>query len=1477
MKKSILSLLLACFLQINLAFAQNVMKGVVSDANGPLVGVVIHDKDNAKGTTSDMSGKYALNGAESGHTIEFRYLGYVTETVVWDGKSVVNIKLKEDAVQLEETVVIGYGSVKKKDLTGAVGVINSSLIEKQSTSQLSQSLQGLIPGLTVTRSSSMPGASATVQVRGVTTMSDSSPLILVDGMMVSSLDNMASEDVQQITVLKDAASASIYGARAAAGVILITTKEATEGQLSIGYNGEISLSSPTEFPKFLTDPYHYMTMYNEWSWNDAGNPAGGEFANYSQDYIDNYATNNRYDPIQYPIYDWKDAILSNTAMRHKHNLTMTYGNKVIKSHTSATYENADAIYKGSNHERISIRSRNNLKISDKLSGSIDFSVRYATKNDPTSGSPIRAAYMYPSIYLGLYPDGRVGPGKDGSLSNTLAALLEGGEKKTVSNTMTGKFSLSYKPIKDLTLTANLTPTVGTVSIKEMKKAIPVYDAYETDVMLGYVSGYTSNSLSEERRNIKSLEKQFIATYDKTFSKVHNFNAMVGYEDYSYTYETMSGSTNDMSLSSFPYLDLANKNALAVAGNSYQNAYRSFFGRVMYNYDSRYYLQLNAREDGSSRFHKDHRWGFFPSASVGWVISNEKFMQNITPINYLKFRASIGTLGNERIGNYPYQTYISFNNAIMYDSAGSTPQSSMSAAQQDYAYENIHWEKTQSWDIGVDAAFFNNRLDFSADYYYKKTTDMLLSVAIPSFTGYSAPDRNVGKMHTRGWEVKLGWSDRIGDVTYAVSFNISDYKSIIDNLNGRQQFNSDGTIITEGAEYNSWYGYKTAGLFQTAEEVSESALLSASTKPGDVKYVDVSGPDGTPDGIINETYDRVGPGKDGSLSNTLAALLEGGEKKTVSNTMTGKFSLSYKPIKDLTLTANLTPTVGTVSIKEMKKAIPVYDAYETDVMLGYVSGYTSNSLSEERRNIKSLEKQFIATYDKTFSKVHNFNAMVGYEDYSYTYETMSGSTNDMSLSSFPYLDLANKNALAVAGNSYQNAYRSFFGRVMYNYDSRYYLQLNAREDGSSRFHKDHRWGFFPSASVGWVISNEKFMQNITPINYLKFRASIGTLGNERIGNYPYQTYISFNNAIMYDSAGSTPQSSMSAAQQDYAYENIHWEKTQSWDIGVDAAFFNNRLDFSADYYYKKTTDMLLSVAIPSFTGYSAPDRNVGKMHTRGWEVKLGWSDRIGDVTYAVSFNISDYKSIIDNLNGRQQFNSDGTIITEGAEYNSWYGYKTAGLFQTAEEVSESALLSASTKPGDVKYVDVSGPDGTPDGIINETYDRVVLGSSLPHYLYGGSISLGWKGLSFSLLFNGVGKQLSRLTESMIRPMQGQWLPAPSVLLNDNGSRNYWSVYNTAEQNAAASYPRLSHQGGEYNNYKMSDYWLKSSAYMRIKNINVGYTVPKKIVSKVGIKGLRVYVNIDDPYCFDSYLSGWDPEAGASTYITRTYTFGVDIKF
>lgn len=1025
MKTKILVFLAALLLPVGV-FAQSELKGTVTDASGPLAGVMILNKDNGKWASTDIDGNYTLPNVKEGQKIEFTCMGFVTRVEVWNGRNPFNVVMNPDAVELDETVVIGYGSVKKKDLTGAVGVVNDRIIGQQSTSQLSQSLQGVVPGLSVTRSSSMPGASATVKVRGITTMSDSSPLILVDGMAVSSLDLVPTEDVRQITVLKDAASAAIYGARAASGVILITTKDASEGQLQIGYNGEVSAITPTELPSYMTGALDYMNTYNEYTWNDAGNPEGGEYNTYSKDYIDNYMQNNAYDPITYPNYDWKSAILKKASMRHKHNVTMTYGNKTIKSRTSASYENTDALYKGLNYERFSLRSRNTINFSKKWSGSLDFSFRHAIKKDPHSGSPIKAANMYPSIYAGLYPDGRIAPGKEGSFSNTLAAWREGGKKKSENSMATAKISLSYKPIEGLDITANFTPTFTYAKTKDMAKAVPVYDAYDTDLLLGYVSGYKTNSLTEARSESKTYETQVIATYDKTIAKKHNLNVMAGYEDYMYTFESLAAGSNDMEIASFPYLDLANKNSLTVGGSSYQNAYRSFFGRIMYNYDGRYYLQLNARGDASSRFHKDHRWGFFPSASLGWVISNEKFMAN----------------------------------------------------------------------------------------------------------------------------------------------------------------------------------------------------------------------------------------------------------------------------------------------------------------------------------------------------------------------------------------------------------------------------------------------------VGWL-------------DHLKLRASVGSLGNERIGNYPYQTYISFNKALVYDTQGNAPTYVMSGAQTEYAYQDIHWEKTWSWDVGIDATFLGNRLDLTADYYYKKTTDMLLSVAIPSFTGYSAPDRNAGTMNTRGWEVKLGWSDSIGDFNYGISVNVSDYKSIMGNLGGKQVFGS-GTIITEGEEYKSWYGLKAAGLFQSADDVAGSPQLVAS-KPGDIKYMDISGPEGTPDGIVNETHDRTILGSSLPHYIYGGNINLGWKGISFSVLFNGVGKQMSRLTEDMVRAFQGQWLPVPSGMMNSDGSRNYWSVYNTEEQNLKARYPRLSYAGGEYNNYKMSDWWLMNSAFLRIKNINLGYTFPKAIVSKVNLKGLRVYFNVDDPFCFDHFLKGWDPEAGASTYIARTWTFGLDLKF
>ena len=344
MKNKIISILCAMAISLT-AFAQTNVKGVVTDKNGEAVtGAMVLNKDNGKWAVTDAAGAFELEGAEKGQNLEITCMGYVDFTVSYKGEATLNIILQDDALQLEETVVIGYGSVRKKDLTGSVGVLNSQLIEQQSTAQLSQSLQGTIPGLQVTRSSSMPGASASLQIRGVTSINGSSPLILVDGMAVSSIDNVASDDVEQITVLKDAASASIYGARAAAGVILITTKSAKEGQLSIDYKGEYSMVTATEWADYLNDPYNYMTMFNEYKWNDAGCPEGADYQVYTKDLIENYARKNANDPIEYPDFDWKSAIIKNSASAHSHNVTLSYGNKVVKTRASVGYQSTDALY-----------------------------------------------------------------------------------------------------------------------------------------------------------------------------------------------------------------------------------------------------------------------------------------------------------------------------------------------------------------------------------------------------------------------------------------------------------------------------------------------------------------------------------------------------------------------------------------------------------------------------------------------------------------------------------------------------------------------------------------------------------------------------------------------------------------------------------------------------------------------------------------------------------------------------------------------------------------------------------------------------------------------------------------------------------------------------------------------------------------------------------------------------------------------------
>ena len=355
--------------------------------------------------------------------------------------------------------------------------------------------------------------------------------------------------------------------------------------------------------------------------------------------------------------------------------------------------------------------------------------------------------------------------------------------------------------------------------------------------------------------------------------------------------------------------------------------------------------------------------------------------------------------------------------------------------------------------------------------------------------------------------------------------------------------------------------------------------------------------------------------------------------------------------------------------------------------------------------------------------------------------MSGSGDKFELTGFPYLDRAPADQVAVSGAATELAYISYFGRIAYDYRHKYLIQANIRRDASSRFHKDYRWGTFPSISAGWVITEEPWMAGAANVlSFLKLRASYGTLGNERIGTYPYQAIMNLGNVLMDSSNGVVSQ--MTAAQTAYNINDISWETTRTWDVGLDATLFDNRLSLSFDYYRKVTDDMLLDLEIPDLLGYSNPSQNAGTMYTRGWELSVGWKDNIGDLHYSINANVSDYRSIMGDLSGVV---IDGEkVIMEGSEYNEWYGYVSDGLFLTEDDLANSAKLNDAVEVGDIKFVDISGPDGVPDGEITPEYDRVLLGGSLPRYVFGGSIALDYKGFDFSLIFNGVGKQLVKLS-------------------------------------------------------------------------------------------------------------------------------------
>lgn len=832
--------------------------GVVKDANGePVIGANIVVKGTTNGTITDMDGNFVLD-VPADAVLHVSYIGYSDKEIPVGNQTVLTVSLAEDSRALDEVVVIGYGTARKIDLTGSTSSLGGDKLRVKSSPQLSTQMQGQMAGVQITRTSGDPSAGSSIRVRGVTTLSTNDLLVIVDGVPGSLMD-IAPEDVKDIQVLKDAASAAIYGSRAAAGVILVTTNRAKDKEFHLSYNMEYGIDKATTVPKFA-NAVQWMQGYNELTYNDG---ASSPYSSYSEDFLNSYMQNRLTDPDRYPDTDFMSLGLKNHTNHQRHSLSLTGGTDKLKTNFSLNYYDADALYRNKSYERINVRSNNDYQINSWIHANVDVNLMYAKSLAPHSleGSSMGDLMYRSPIYNVYWSDGRYADGKDGD--NPIALNQLGGQNKIENFKVGGKFQLDITPVKNLVLTAIAAPTYTFTKGKDHKTRYDVY-RISGDVIPG--TGYANTSVEEQRNDTRSLTMQFYANYNFKIDR-HSVGVMAGYEDYSYEWENEGASRLNYNLNNFPYLNLGPEDFQYNSGSAGHNAYRSVFGRVMYSWADRYMFQANVRSDGSSRFASGHRWGTFPSVSAGWVISEESWFNKKT-INYLKLRGSIGQLGNERIGSeFPYQARLSFGTGFIPNAATGGADVVQTAFQSDYAFRTLTWETTTTYGIGADIALLNNRLRGSLDWYYKKTSDMLMQVGFPSYFGYNAPQNNAADMNTKGWDLEISWSDQIDDFRYGVSFNLSDYRSRMGYMADRQNISSR-KITEEGSYYNEWYGYKSMGVILNEDAMMENGqkipVLTNNDKAGNIRYVDIDG-----DGKITASNDRV------RLGNSLPEMQYGG--------------------------------------------------------------------------------------------------------------------------------------------------------------------------------------------------------------------------------------------------------------------------------------------------------------------------------------------------------------------------------------------------------------------------------------------------------------------------------------------------------------------------------------------------------------------------------------------------------------------------
>ena len=809
--------------------------GTVTDVSGePIIGANIRIKGTTTGTITDIDGNFSIE-AEPQSVIEVSYIGYLTQETVINNQKSIRFLLKEDTKTLDEVVVIGYGVQKKADLTGSVANINTEKLNTQSNANIGQALQGKIAGVDIVSQGGAPGSGTRIMVRGIGTLNNASPLYIVDGMYMNSIDHINPNDIASIDVLKDASSAAIYGSRAANGVIIVTTKEGsnTEGKPIIDLSVNLGISTASKF----------LDMLDAKGW--------AEVTTIARQAIGKPALDMATDLANKPDNDWQD-IMFRPALMQNYNLSVKGGGKYSTYYTGLGYFNQDGIVKGTNYQRYNIQSKNDYKRGIFSAGTnliISFSHDKPLHQELRGGMIGTILQSVPT--LEKYDDTREGGygGTYGDVVNIphpLAIIDDNIMDRYNENVKI--FANLYAQIelfKGLKYKLNLTPDF---SFERYKNYLNKYDF-----------GLATNSitqLTERQRRRRNILVENLLTFDRTFGE-HKISALAGYtyQDSRFRHIQAYGEGLPQGLEE---IDAATTNR-SNEGNSWRSVLTSILGRVFYSYQNKYLFTATIRRDGSSKFGKNNRYGYFPSFSLGWNVAEEKFMENVHWLDQLKLRGGYGVLGNQEIDNYQYSSTIT--TGINYpDGNGGLLQG---AFPKNFANPDIKWEETAMTNVGIDFMAFN-RLSLTADYYVKNTKDILLTVPIPiSSGGANDPIRNAGKIRNNGFEFNLGWMDQPNpDISYGInligSFNKNKVIAMGSESGSIKGGSTNQNITTSetkaGYPIGGYWLISTAGYFNSQEEVDAYAKdgkkIQPAAEPGDIKFVDANN-----DGVINDD-DRV---------------------------------------------------------------------------------------------------------------------------------------------------------------------------------------------------------------------------------------------------------------------------------------------------------------------------------------------------------------------------------------------------------------------------------------------------------------------------------------------------------------------------------------------------------------------------------------------------------------------------------------------